>query len=1032
MGPDEKKTVTGDQRDQGKYVELPNAENGKVIVRFPPEASGYLHIGHAKAALLNQYYQQFYNGKLIMRFDDTNPSKETEQFEKVILEDLEILHIKPDIYSNTSDYFDVLIKYCDQLLTNGQAYVDNTDPEVMKKERELRKESDCRNNSVEENFRLWNEMKAGSDVGKSCCVRMKIDMNSDNGCMRDPTIYRCKDELHLRTGSKFKVYPTYDFACPIVDSIEEVTHALRTTEYHDRDEQYYYILDALKLRKPHIWEYSRLNLMNTVMSKRKLTWIVDQKHVDGWDDPRLPTVRGVMRRGLTIEGLKQFIFAQGGSRSVVMMDWNKIWAFNKKVIDPCAARYTALLKDHLVSMEIKGVKSEPAEKMVPKHPKNSEIGEKLTWTSSAVYVEMDDAKTLKKGDSVTLINWGNVKIESINCDSAGVFKSITANADFDNKDFKSTVKITWLPQVKSHPLIPIEAVHYDYIICKPVLGKEEDFKQYVNPDSKQIFAMVGEQALVNLKEGDIIQLQRKGFYICDRCYASPEKPCILIHIPDGHNKELPTAVKTKSAASSNSSRTNSTQNVTVNMPCLNNECSKDASELGTKIKSQGDVIRQLKADKAEKVKVDAEVAVLKQLKTDYKVLTGSDWQPEGAAPVSVKNGGKKQDTVKPKNPNKETNKGKKLEASNQGQKTIELDKKADLKKQTRLGLEVLKEDNFSEWYSQIITKAEMIEYYDISGCYVIRPWAYALWESIQNVFDAKIKSIGVSNCYFPMFVSKAALEKEKTHISDFAPEVAWVTKSGQSDLAEPIAVRPTSETVMYPSFAKWVQSHRDLPIKINQWCNVVRWEFKHPTPFLRTREFLWQEGHTAHASKQEAVDEVHQILDFYATVYEDLLAIPVIKGRKTEKEKFAGADFTTTLEVYIPGNGRGIQACTSHHLGQNFSKMFEIVYEDPETKQKQYAYQNSWGLTTRSIGVLAMVHGDNRGLVLPPRAAKIQLIVIPCGITANTTNEQEKTLLASCQKLAIDLKSSGIKADADLRDNYSPGWKYNHWELKPS
>lgn len=199
--------------------------------------------------------------------------------------------------------------------------------------------------------------------------------------------------------------------------------------------------------------------------------------------------------------------------------------------------------------------------------------------------------------------------------------------------------------------------------------------------------------------------------------------------------------------------------------------------------------------------------------------------------------------------------------------------------------------------------------------------------------------------------------------------MAWVTKYGKKDLNEPLAIRPTSETIMYPAFAKWVQSHRDLPLKVNQWTNIVRWEFKFPTPFLRTREFLWQEGHTAHATKEEAVQQVYKILDFYESVYRDLLAVPVVKGIKTESEKFAGGDFTTTVETIIPQNGRGLQGATSHHLGQNFSKMFEIEFQD-DKKEKQFAWQTSWGLTTRSIGAMIMYHGDDQGLVLPPRVAK--------------------------------------------------------------
>jgi prolyl-tRNA synthetase family I len=206
----------------------------------------------------------------------------------------------------------------------------------------------------------------------------------------------------------------------------------------------------------------------------------------------------------------------------------------------------------------------------------------------------------------------------------------------------------------------------------------------------------------------------------------------------------------------------------------------------------------------------------------------------------------------------------------------------------------------------------MIEYYEISGCYILRPLAYFIWESIQGFLDPRFKRNGVSNCYFPMFVSEAALSKEKNHIEGFAPEVAWVTKSGKTNLQEPIAIRPTSETIMYPSYAKWIHSHRDLPLSLNQWTNVVRWEFKHPTPFIRTREFLWQEGHTAHATTEEADEMVLSILDYYADCYKELLAVPVVKGRKSEEEKFAGANYTTTVELYVPANGRGIQGATSH------------------------------------------------------------------------------------------------------------------------
>lgn len=359
-------------------------------------------------------------------------------------------------------------------------------------------------------------------------------------------------------------------------------------------------------------------------------------------------------------------------------------------------------------------------------------------------------------------------------------------------------------------------------------------------------------------------------------------------------------------------------------------------------------------------------------------------------------------------------------------------KSAALEDAKLIGITVDKALDFSGWYQQILTKGEMLDYYDVSGCYILRPASYAIWEVIQRWFDDRIKSLGVQNAYFPMFVSSRVLEKEKDHIEGFAPEVAWVTRAGSSELEEPIAIRPTSETVMYPYYAKWVQSYRDLPIKLNQWNSVVRWEFKHPQPFLRTREFLWQEGHTAHLAEEDAKEEVLQILDFYAGVYEELLAVPVVKGRKTEKEKFAGGDFTTTCEGYIPQTGRGIQGATSHHLGQNFSKMFNISVENPQGPEfpKVFAYQNSWGLSTRVIGVMVMIHSDNKGLVIPPRVSQYQCVVLPVGITAKTSDEQRIAIHQAAKKVEDRLHTAKIRVFGDYNDNYTPGWKFAQYELK--
>ncbi|KJP86437.1 prolyl-tRNA synthetase [Plasmodium fragile] len=341
-----------------------------------------------------------------------------------------------------------------------------------------------------------------------------------------------------------------------------------------------------------------------------------------------------------------------------------------------------------------------------------------------------------------------------------------------------------------------------------------------------------------------------------------------------------------------------------------------------------------------------------------------------------------------------------------------------------LGIVAKKTVNFSEWYTQVIVKGELIEYYDISGCYILRPASYYIWECLQTFFNKEIKKLDVENSYFPLFVTKNKLEREKNHIEGFSPEVAWVTKYGDSTLPEEIAIRPTSETIMYSVFSKWIRSHRDLPLKLNQWNTVVRWEFKQPTPFIRTREFLWQEGHTAHKNEEEAVKMVFDILDLYRRWYEECLAVPIIKGIKSEGEKFGGANFTSTAEAFISENGRAIQAATSHYLGTNFAKMFKIEFEDEN--EKQYVHQTSWGCTTRSIGIMIMTHGDDKGLVLPPKVAKFKVVIVPI-LYKNT---DENVIFNYCKDIEKVLKNAQINCIFDDRDLYSPGYKFNHWELR--
>lgn len=329
------------------------------------------------------------------------------------------------------------------------------------------------------------------------------------------------------------------------------------------------------------------------------------------------------------------------------------------------------------------------------------------------------------------------------------------------------------------------------------------------------------------------------------------------------------------------------------------------------------------------------------------------------------------------------------------------------------------EKDFPRWYTDIVIKTKLVDYGPVKGTMVIRPYGYAIWENIQKELDARFKATGHENAYFPLLIPMSYFTKEAEHVEGFAPEVAVVTHAGGEELSEPLAIRPTSETIFGNMYSKWLQSYRDLPIMINQWANVMRWE-KTTRPFLRTSEFLWQEGHTAHATEEEAVEETMKMLGVYKEFAENCLAIPVICGKKTEKEKFAGAVATYGMEAMMK-DGKSLQAGTSHYLGQNFSKAFDIKFLDKDGAQK-HAYTTSWGVSTRLIGALIMAHGDQRGLVLPPVVAPVQAVIIP--IAAKKGNVMEV-----CAKLKAELESAGVRVKLDDGEQ-SPGWKFNEWEMK--
>ena len=499
---------------------------------------GYLHIGHAKAALLNDYFaHEKYNGTLLCRFDDTNPTKEKEEFEDAIIKDLALMGIKPDKTSHTSDYFEELYQYCVRMLKEGKAYADDTDQEMMRAERMDGIASKRRDASLEENLAHFKAMKQGSKEGVRWCIRAKMSVDNPNKAMRDPVIYRCNDQPHHRTGIKWKIYPTYDFCCPIVDSMEGVTHALRTIEYRDRNPQYEWMLNALDLRKVHIWDFARMNFIRTLLSKRKLTKFVEQGVVWGWDDPRFPTIRGIRRRGMTIEALREFILKQGPSRNIVNLDWTIFWATNKKYVDPIAPRHTAIAKGNAVKGKVRGARAAPYTEEKPKHGKNSSLGTKKVAYSENILIDQEDAKTFKEDEEITLMNWGNAIVRKIHTSLNPLNSNITGlelELHLQGDVKKTEKKITWLSE-EGQELIPVELVDFDYLITKDKIEEDDNVDDFLNPKTEFRTEAWADCNVAELKEDDVIQFERKGYFRCDRPFLHG-KPAVLFNIPTGKTK----------------------------------------------------------------------------------------------------------------------------------------------------------------------------------------------------------------------------------------------------------------------------------------------------------------------------------------------------------------------------------------------------------------------------------------------------------------------------------------------------------------
>ncbi|KAH8810861.1 glutamyl-tRNA synthetase [Xylogone sp. PMI_703] len=505
---------------------------GPLVTRFPPEPSGFLHIGHAKAIILNEYFaHREPGGKLLCRFDDTNPSKESMEFHDAILYDLKLLEIVPDKISYSSDYFQVMYEYAIKLIKDGKAFADDSELGKGDEDRKNRLPSKRRDLSIEETLRWFEEMKSGSEEGRRWCLRARIAYDSPNGTLRDPVIYRCNTTPHHRTGTEWHIYPTYDFCAPILDSVEGVTLALRTNEYRDRNVQYEWFQSALGIRNVEIYDFSRLNFVRTVLSKRKLTRIVNEGKVWGWDDPRMPTIRGIIRRGMTVPALREFMIRQGPSRNILNLEWGALWATNKKYIDPIAPRYTAIAQDQVVRCRIIGAES-PKEETVeekPKHAKNTELGSKKVLYKNSVILEQADAKIMDIGEEVTLMNWGNAIVRDKTTDESGTVSGMDLELHLAG-DFKKTKKkLTWLAESDTN-MVPVDLYEFDLLVSKDKLEKDDELEDVLTPVTEFKTSSYADCNVKELSPGAIVQFDRKGFYKLD---TTSSGSLVFFNIPTG-------------------------------------------------------------------------------------------------------------------------------------------------------------------------------------------------------------------------------------------------------------------------------------------------------------------------------------------------------------------------------------------------------------------------------------------------------------------------------------------------------------------
>ncbi|KFG26549.1 glutamyl-tRNA synthetase [Nematocida ausubeli] len=483
--------------DQASFdIGLP--EGYRVVTRFPPEPSGYMHIGHAKAALLNQYFAEKYHGQLIIRMDDTNPSKEKGEFEESIMEDISSLGIKGNVKTRTSNHFDLLLDFAKQMIEMGLAYCDNTPVEQMRMERDKGIHSKNRTASVRENMSVFNKMISTNECD-DYCLRAKINMEDLNKAMRDPVIYRVNLTPHHYTGTKYRVYPTYDFACPIIDSIEGVTLALRTSEYRDRNPQYMWFISALSLKnRPIIWDFSRLNFKKTVLSKRNLKELVEQGRVNGWDDPRMPTIRGILRKGLTKQALKEYVIMQGPSKNTVLLEWDKLWAINSKIVEKSAKKIHGISKDDMIDIKIL--------------PGASALASGDRVVTETLYISKSDLGSIAVGDDITLMGLGTFKLTETS--------PLTAKPHETHPKY-TKARLTWVPEES----VAVATVEYGDLLTIDKMD-ERGINEAFNEDSRHEVLFQCDERVKSVSKGDFVQIEKRGIY-----YVDSAQPLVLNLVP---------------------------------------------------------------------------------------------------------------------------------------------------------------------------------------------------------------------------------------------------------------------------------------------------------------------------------------------------------------------------------------------------------------------------------------------------------------------------------------------------------------------